>query len=183
MADFTLYWYPKQSRYSSRQRLARAAALYLGLETEGAEDILQTQTTDRGKPYFLGRPDLFCSVTHSGDYWIGGFGPAPLGVDLQFHQQCNRQGLANRFFHPNEQTYLALCDYTDFFRVWSAKESYVKYTGQGIDGAFSKFFVASETGMQNETEGAELRFYPFHHQYSLYLCAEKIDEVRFLPGK
>ena len=36
--------------------------------------------------------------------------------------------------------------YQRFFEIWAAKESYVKYTGQGIDGGFGKFSTAPEAG-------------------------------------
>ena len=42
--------------------------------------------------------------------------------------------MAKRFFHEKEADYVQeKAPYQRFFRVWAAKESYVKYTGKGID--------------------------------------------------
>lgn len=81
------------------------------------------------------------------------------------------------FFHPLENEYLKKNNYRDFFDVWAAKESYVKFTGGGIGEDFGGFSAASEDGLAKEINGIQLRSIPFSPDYSLCLCAKEIQNV------
>jgi phosphopantetheinyl transferase len=117
--------------------------------------------TEKGKPYFRdeeGRPcPPYFSVTDSGDFWIIAYSDRPVGIDLQ---RCGMKGGADRclaigmrFFHPEEYQYLLAGKEEGgdpevmrrFFRIWTARESYVKYTGSGIDASFSALNVLCGT--------------------------------------
>lgn len=182
MAEITIYWYGPQ-RPESRQCLARCAALYAGQSPDGAQERWPVQCEERGKPFFPTAKQVYCSVSHSGDYWIGAFSRQALGVDLQEHRPIRAQALSRRFFHPAEDQYLACNGYREFYRVWTAKESFVKYSGEGISGKFSRFSVAGPQGMLPCVAGLQLRQVPFRWGYSLSLCAEEISAVTILPGR
>ncbi len=99
--------------------------------------------TARGKPYFAGAGNVHFSVSHSGDFVVVAFADAPVGIDLQQHKRrgyetyddaiARHKKLASRYFHPLEQNYLENDPWENFFRIWTAKESFVKRTGRGID--------------------------------------------------
>ncbi|MGI6118743.1 MAG: 4'-phosphopantetheinyl transferase family protein [Bilifractor sp.] len=113
-----------------------------------------------GKPYFAGHPEICFSLSDSDGFVAVGFDSSRIGVDLQVHRRrksdtreelafrCSRIGV--RAFHPLEQSYMNVAEKPDagsrtersilrFFRIWSAKEAYVKYTGTGIGEGFSRF--------------------------------------------
>ena len=114
--------------------------------------------TELGKPYFIHHPELHFSLSDSGKITAVAFSEQPAGLDIQLHQRRGIRRteaedaerlsrLARRFYHPEE------CDFVlseekgrreRFYRVWTAKEAYVKYTGQGIDGMFAKISVKPE---------------------------------------
>ena len=106
-------------------------------------DVPEIARQHRGKPYFVGNGDVHFSVSHSGDFVAVAFGKTPVGIDLQQHK-CRdyetredtilrHKKIASRYFHPEEQAYLENDPWEGFFRIWTAKESFVKRTGQGID--------------------------------------------------
>ena len=125
-------------------------------------DIWEINRTDRGKPYFPNQPELYFSISHSGDYWACAMADRPIGLDLQEHVSCRNETaedaaarylrMAKRFFHPGEAEYVKQDSYQRFFQVWAARESYVKYTGQVIDDHFSEFCVLSEDTDLREME-------------------------------
>ncbi len=111
--------------------------------------------SSRGKPYLRGCPGLGLSITHSGPFWFCALAEGELGIDLQEHViragESRRQAetryrkMAVRFFHKREAAYVLEGDsFRRFFRIWAAKEAYVKYTGQGIDDSFGEFCVIPE---------------------------------------
>lgn len=164
MSDYSVFLSPSPA-------LAHAAARYTGLPP----DRFQTARKDGGKPYFPLVPNVHFSISHSGDYWACAFGPAPVGLDLQKHQPCRSAQLAERFFHPQEALWLKQRQYRDFFQVWTAKESYVKFTGAGILDGLDCFSVLAPP------EGVQFRQIPFLKGYDLCLCAQEIGEVVLYP--
>ena len=137
----------------------------------------------RGKPYFPDLPGLHFSLAHSGVYGACAVHGAPVGLDLQIHNESAREAIARRFFHPEEYAYLKAHDFTPFFGVWAAKESYVKYTGEGIAGALTAFAVADEHGLKANMGDVMLYHCAPRENYSLCLCAREIPGVRLIaPG-
>lgn len=136
-----------------------------------------TRKGSHGKPYFPDFPWLHFSVSHSGEYWACAMAPTEVGLDLQIHTKGRRERISARFFHPQENEYLRSCNYRDFFDVWAAKESYVKYTGSGIGEGFAAFTAATPTALAREINGVRLKVIPFRPDYSLCLCAPCIGNI------
>lgn len=130
-----------------------------------------------GKPRLENAPDIHFSITHSGDFWLCAIASQPVGLDLQRTENVQVQKLASRFFHPQEAAYLEQYP-EDFFNIWAAKESYVKFTGLGIDDSFSSFSVVSNGALCTEIDGVRLRLLPFTPGYALCLCCPAPDDVR-----
>ena len=155
--------------------LRRAAALYCKKNTES-----WTRMEDAcGKPFFSEAPELCFSVSHSGDFWSCAFGPSPLGLDLQIHENCPFSRISRRFFHADEDRILAAQNYdpTAFFRVWTAKESYLKRIGTGITDGLGAFSVFSPL-----PDGSHLQYLPFAEGYTMCLCTKDeaaVSLIRF----
>ena len=132
----------------------------------------------KGKPFFsMVYPDLHFSLSHSGAYGACAFARQPVGLDMQIHTNCDGAKIAKRFFHPEEQAYLAQQGQAAFFAVWVAKESYVKYTGEGISGGFGQFAVADANGLKYAIDGVCFRHWPVIPGYSLCLCAREAKDA------
>lgn len=163
----------------SHTLLLQAASCYSGLP---AVQLGSLEINPWGKPSFSKRPQLHFSITHSGHWWLCGFADQPIGLDLQVHRtHAAPERLSQRFFHPREDAFLAEEDYSRFFDLWCAKESWVKYTGRGFYDGTESFSVVSLAGEFPAVEGAQLRLIPFDAEYSLCLCAKALGEIRILP--
>lgn len=176
--DYIIYACPFRDVKSSHELLLRATRLFTGID-HGMPSLLNTP---EGKPYFPDYPAVCFSLTHSGTWWMCAFGGEPVGLDLQQHQRCSRERISQRYFHPAENVFLQQVRYDAFFDVWAAKESFLKYTGQGMHRPLSQFSVVSGDALAAETEGAQLRFLSFLPDYSLCLCASRIGEVRIVQN-
>ncbi|MDR1043031.1 MAG: 4'-phosphopantetheinyl transferase superfamily protein [Clostridiales Family XIII bacterium] len=144
-----------------------AASDYLGADC--GEDALRAAVGPHGKPYFSEPPlcgKTFFSISHSGAYRAALFHDAEVGLDVEdlgIRTGMTRERmekLATRFFSQDEAEYLAKKrgaendgdsaendeDLAEFFRVWTAKEAYVKYTGDGISLGLSSFSVFEPPG-------------------------------------
>ena len=142
--------------------VAALASEYCRLAELSAGDLTVART-ERGKPYFPNTPSLHFSVSHSGDVFACAFSDEPVGVDIQEYknrpdeaERCRK--IAARFFHRDEIDALEADTVSAFYNIWTAKEAYVKLTGQGIDGDFSEFciFDLDEYLFQTEFAGCAL---------------------------
>lgn len=121
----------------TRGWLRRLAGAYLGL----APNSLQFELGPHGKPFLPGYPLRF-NLSHSGDWALLAFSrDRPLGIDLEVHRAVPMLRLARRFFQESEWERLQQLsgDYQRqiFFDYWTAKEAYLKATGEGL-GALSR---------------------------------------------
>ena len=139
--------------------LAREYCALVGV-TEGDFTVARAE---RGKPYFPNTPSIHFSVSHSGDIFACAFSDEPVGVDIQEYknrpdeaERCRK--IAARFFHRDEVDALDADTVSAFYNIWTAKEAYVKLTGQGIDEDFREFciFDLDEYLFQTEISGCSL---------------------------
>lgn len=107
-----------------------------------------------GKPYLQQYPNLFFNVSHSGEYVVAVFAEEEIGIDLQINKVITDH-FSKRFFSQEEQNYLAeLTKNLEKEEVvnpgivlWACKESFVKYTGEGLQRSLDSFTVRIENGM------------------------------------
>ncbi len=102
--------------------------------------------TEKGKPCFSD-PDLGSfSLSHSADVFVlAVFEGGQVGIDVEVPK-------AGKDYSRLARKYCAECEKeTDFFRVWTAKESSCKLTGEGL-GGISKVKV-SLSPYQAEVQG------------------------------
>ena len=181
---------------SVQRRLEQAVAHFCGacgIPTPPAEKLVIGRT-DRGKPFFLHAPQLHLSISHSGKYWGCAIADQTVGFDLQQKEQPRQespeemlwrhQRMANRFFHTLEAEFVARDCAHNFLTVWTAREAYVKHTGQGIDDSFSEHCVVPEDnedrlrisgdadGVQWSAMGKYFQKIPFDREYALCVCTD-----------
>lgn len=97
---------------------------------------------EQGKPQIVNFPKKF-NLSHSGDYVVCGVSNGEVGVDIQKWVPY-KERTAERFFAKEEWELLQEKDEQErtelFYRLWSRKEAYGKYTGQGIGSAVGEDF-------------------------------------------
>lgn len=95
----------------------------------------------RGKPLLPDRTPF--NITHAGDYAVLALSTKPVGVDLERIRPVDWQKIAERFFHPEERAHLlsAKDPLTEFFRIWTLKESYLKAEGIGFSVSPASFAI------------------------------------------
>lgn len=103
--------------------------------------------TPRGKPLLAEEAGLHFNVSHSGDVALFGITTrCELGIDIEWiHDIPNLEGIADRFFSPEEATDLAAVENSlrieSFFACWTRKEAYIKATGEGLQTSLESFRV------------------------------------------
>jgi len=122
-----------------------------------------------GKPYFEdpALKGIFFSRSHSSNYEVLCFSDGEVGLDCENTKGrpgiCGRfAGIAERCFTEDEREYVMGTGsesgskdeddpLTRFFEVWTAKEAYMKYTGNGFSEGFRTFSVLRVPDVSIET--------------------------------
>ncbi len=174
MTKIFLYYKISPGEPSRTLRL-RAAADYTG---EPVENFTE-DTGVHGKPYFPSHPDVHFSVSHTDGIWVCAFADCEVGCDVQDHRENDSPDrlarIAKRWFSDGECRYFDERgqETAEFYRIWSRKEAYVKYTGNGIaEGKFREFTVT------REIDGCVMRdvVLPYGKKHAAAIvCADKFD--------
>lgn len=107
------------------------------LHRAGADGTLSYEVN--GRPFLSDRLCDF-SITHTQNHVfcavIDGEEPSRIGIDAEDLDRpdfSNLEEMATRWFSGNEQkAFLASPTKETFLRLWTRKEAYVKYTGEGL---------------------------------------------------
>lgn len=110
----------------------------------GETPPFQTDCGPWGKPFLAGYPDVHFNLSHSGEYVCCAVADQEVGVDIQKYQG-KVDGIAKRFFTREDNRLLDQCDKEErqkrFFRIWSIRESYIKFTGRGLGQGLDSFGI------------------------------------------
>lgn len=106
-------------------KLLKIGLSEFGIDLFG-EDLVYNEF---GKPS-LSRKDVFYSISHSGKYVTCAISNKMVGIDIQKHIEKFEEIIS--FFSTSEKEYLASISLhrlliKEFFKIWTVKESYVKF--------------------------------------------------------
>ena len=138
------------------------------------ENIYKTNKTDKSRESKeskeIGRVkidiSIFFSLSHSENILICAVACFNIGADCQIRtiknaEQCER--IAKRFYSDTENMFLDIPDLNNpnnseayinnFFKIWTKKEAYIKYTGKGLAEGLQTFSVTNEVRQRNYMSG------------------------------
>lgn len=133
--------------------------------------------TPNGKPYFNEPNAPRFSLSHSGGLWGCAFSQDAIGFDVERARTRDWAAVARRFFHPAERDLALSCGEDTFFLLWTAKESYVKYLGIGIDETFCAFSLADNGRISGEALGVTFTRPPVQAGYYACVCTAALMPV------
>ena len=166
-----VFLFQKNQDFSPQYALQKSLHLF---DPDSNFDAVKLEHQESGQPYLSGIP-YAVSISHSGIFWGCALCDCDkIGFDIQIVEQ-NREmdSIAKRFFHPAEYAHLYQTQFSDFFSIWTAKESYVKYLGSGIDENFCRFSTVDQNGLLPAINGAALYPIECDSSYRIFCCGGK----------
>lgn len=155
------------------ERLAAELLLAEILPRYGA-DVTDIYYGEYGKPLLKG---LCLSVSHSGGAAVLALSSLPVGCDME-RLRTAPLPVANKKFTARERAYLEGSGERDldFFKLWTAKESYLKLTGEGLRALPLVEFDAERGRILRDgsVQSCFVRHY-VHEDYLIAVCAEEAD--------
>lgn len=121
-------------RWQDRQAFVLGKLLiWKGLKYHQYEDdcLSKLQLNRYGKAYIDSR--VFFNLSHSGQYVICAFYKEEIGIDIEKIEQIDLDDFKIIFSEQEmNQLRVSLDPLTDFFRLWTIKESVIKAEGKGL---------------------------------------------------
>ncbi|MCX8129420.1 MAG: 4'-phosphopantetheinyl transferase superfamily protein [Clostridia bacterium] len=135
-----------------------------------------------GKPYIDNVNYFKFNISHSGCYVVIATSTHKVGVDIEKIQPVDL-GVASRFYTEKEYKYIQSlpCDdkkVSEFFRLWTLKESYIKAIGKGMKIPLNSFEFDLESGKSfiKENRNKKYLFYTRSlDDYFLSVCFMEKD--------
>jgi 4'-phosphopantetheinyl transferase len=121
--------------------------LALGRYLQARPHSVQFETSAYGKPALAGSSDLRFNLSHSEDVGVVAITRGrQIGVDVErIRAEVNARELSDRFFSVPEADWVRSTAGSElmlrFFTCWTAKEAYVKASGEGLSRPLRNFSV------------------------------------------
>lgn len=151
--------------------LAASAAFTFGMSKLNLKaDAEKITLGEYGKPGFEESDGIYFNISHSKDFAICTFGNKNLGCDIEYIDEKRiSTELIDRVLTESEKKYLDSIDKNkmteEFFRIWTYKESYLKYKGVGIKGLDKSFSI--DLVNNNIEENGKIRDDIYFKEYDL----------------
>ena len=160
-------------RYMIDRKLSVIAYLLLayGLKKEyGVVEELIFEYRENGKPYIGSYPDIFFNISHCKFGVVCVISNKKVGIDMEAVTDYDEEVAK---YICNDREYNSLANSTnqalDFCKLWTVKESVLKFTGQGICIDLKR--VLENIDLQIETLCSA------DHSYVISMCAKANDRV------
>lgn len=166
-----------KKRTLAGELLARYA---ITLEKKIAKTKLIFDVHENGKPYCRSFPSVHFNISHSASWVVCAVSDRPIGIDVEKMGVADMH-IAQRFFAKCEYQYLQqqTNPVEGFYKLWTLKESYIKYTGQGLSIPLNSFeFELEDKEIRLKNKG-ELHFVTgkVFENYYLSVCSEELNKV------
>lgn len=151
-------------------------SVYYGIVAEACS----WRRTPFGKPCLIEGPCF--NLSHSGEMALCALHEREVGVDVERVRPVE-DSLARRVMSDAEyEAYLAATDKTDFFfRVWTMKEAYIKFLGEGLRRDLRSFSVyPMDAGIVTDLRGCRLTMLETAAGYRGAVCTPDQAEGRLV---
>lgn len=119
---------------TGRELLREGLSGIYGLDFTKEELNAEIETEENGKPYLKHYQNIHFNISHSDEYAACAVGEISCGLDIQKIKPVRTKRLLLRTL--SEEEYACVEKSTDpereFYKYWTLKESYLKWTGEGI---------------------------------------------------
>lgn len=172
-----------------KSKLLRAVSYKMLLDFCGfnKENAPKIKIKGNGKPYFEGT-DIYFSISHSKNTAAVAVSLSEVGIDIErLDKSRDYLNLAERYF--TEEEYEIIKENSDikeaFIKYWTAKEAYIKYTGEGFKKGVNYFEVVFN-GDSAFYEGNDMPFLytvKINNEYYLSLAYEGNKKIEIINRK
>lgn len=112
------------------------------------------------KPHIVDHENIYFNLSHSSKMVLCAISDKELGVDIENIDGEIDLNIAKNFFYNDEYKSIMNCDNPsdEFFKYWVLKESYMKYTGLGMNLKLDSFEIVIGDEIKLKDDDSDLKF-------------------------
>ena len=151
-------------RFEKDKKLSAGAYLLLKklLSEENITNPL-FKTEKYGKAYISNFENVYFNLSHSGKMVLCAISDREVGVDIEYSDPEIDLNIAKLYFYNGEYESIMNSQNPadEFFKYWVLKESYMKYTGLGMNLKLDSFEIkiGDEIKLKNDDEGLKFNLF------------------------
>lgn len=113
-----------------------------------------------GKAYISNYENIHFNLSHSGKVVLCAISDRDVGVDVEYIDRKIDLNIAKHYFYNSEYKNIMNCENRPekFFEYWVLKESYMKYTGLGMNLKLDSFEIIIEDEIRLKNDNENLKF-------------------------
>jgi 4'-phosphopantetheinyl transferase len=165
-------------KFDKDKRLSLGVELLLkrALEEIGVDyESINLDYGKNGKPYIKGN-DIYFNLSHSGNMAVCAVSKNEIGVDIEEVERADFK-ISKRIFTESEISHINNSD-DEYIRLWTLKESYMKYCGSGLSIAPKDIEIEF---YDNIPHYKDLDFFEYEIEgYRLALCGDSKAEIEIV---
>jgi 4'-phosphopantetheinyl transferase len=129
-----------------------------------------------GKPYLKNIKGIHFNISHSGRVAMCAVNNEPVGVDVEMVRPFS-DNVIRRIMSAEEREALASVQDRDklFFKIWTLKEAYLKFTGSGISALDSITVYPTKDGIVTNAEGCKFALIDGIPGYEAAVCSKTAE--------
>lgn len=156
-------FYCKAQKEDSFRFLKRVFADFYGTEVKESDLI----RNEYGKPEII-NCDVKFNISHSGDIIVLAADKNEIGVDVEKIKTRDYKRIADRYFTEKVE------DLEDFYRLWTKKESFVKYMGSSVFIALKSTVIGEDGCVWYEGKKSKVKLFTMYlgDDYIFSVCGE-----------
>ena len=113
-----------------------------------------------GKAYISNHEDVHFNLSHSGKMVLCAISDMEVGADVEYIDTTIDLNIAKYYFYRSEYENIMNAENQadEFFKYWVLKESYMKYTGLGMNLKLDSFEIIIEDEIKLKNDSKNLKF-------------------------
>ena len=122
------------------------------------------KTEKYGKAYISNYENIYFNLSHSGKIVLCAISDMEVGADVEYIDPTIDLNIAKHYFYNSEYENIknAKNRPDEFFKYWVLKESYMKYTGLGMNLKLDSFEIIIEEEIKLKNDNKNLKFNLFN---------------------
>ena len=174
----------QNTNHSNRAMLSKASNMIVRSIVASKFNLnlneVNIQKDKYGKKFVDEALGIHFNISYSDDWILIGISNSSIGVDIEKIRYIDFQNIS-RHFSLKEQRYLrrveSLLGEKEFFRIWTGKESFVKYLGKGLKVPLDSFSIPLEVGQSHvetlhDDLNPKLLSFTINQQFYVSICVD-----------
>ena len=118
------------------------------------------KTEKYGKAYISNHENIHFNLSHSGKIVLCAISDMEVGADVEYIDREIDLNIAKHYFYNREYESIMNAENRpeEFFKYWVLKESYMKYTGLGMNLNLDSFEIIIKDKIRLKNDNANLKF-------------------------